>query len=248
MKVVDVVCCHCGKMFQRKLGEVRRKERDGTKNYCSNKCQAHLKRIVQKKICAFCGKEVEVGALVLRTNKTGNFFCDRTCASRFNGKIRAVEVLCENCGGEIPLNRKWRNKYCSSKCCADSKYKDRIRKWLAGEITGNDGLSGEQTTDWVRRYCFERAGGKCEALLEDGTRCNWSRKNPITGRVPLSVHHKNGNYKETMPDNLILICPNCHSLTSNYGSLNRGKGRKNRLKKLRVFLRASPGPPSREGK
>ena len=31
-------------------------------------------------------------------------------------------------------------------------------------------------------------------------------------------------------DNFEVLCPNCHSLTSTYKSLNKGKGRKDRKK------------------
>ena len=42
----------------------------------------------------------------------------------------------------------------------------------------------------------------------------------------LQVNHIDGNYKNNREENLELLCPNCHSLTPNYRSLNRGKGRK----------------------
>jgi hypothetical protein len=35
-------------------------------------------------------------------------------------------------------------------------------------------------------------------------------------------------------ENLILLCPNCHSLTSTFGSLNIGNGRKYRRIKYRT--------------
>lgn len=37
-----------------------------------------------------------------------------------------------------------------------------------------------------------------------------------------------GNYKNNIESNLTLLCPNCHSLTENYGSLNIGNGRRSR--------------------
>jgi len=34
------------------------------------------------------------------------------------------------------------------------------------------------------------------------------------------MHHKDGNRSNNKEDNLELLCPNCHSLTDNFGILN----------------------------
>lgn len=49
-------------------------------------------------------------------------------------------------------------------------------------------------------------------------------KRPVTkGRV--SVFLEDGDPFNTIEHNLTLLCPNCHSLTPTYGSLNTGRGR-----------------------
>ena len=48
------------------------------------------------------------------------------------------------------------------------------------------------------------------------------KKNPITGKVPLTINHIDGNPRNNNPDNLEVLCPNCHALTPNYGALNKG--------------------------
>jgi len=47
----------------------------------------------------------------------------------------------------------------------------------------------------------------------------------------LQIHHIDGNYLNSSEENLILLCPSCHSLTETYGSKNKGHGRKNRHNK-----------------
>lgn len=40
--------------------------------------------------------------------------------------------------------------------------------------------------------------------------------------LPLELHHVNGDGRDNRLENLQLLCPNCHSLTENWGG--RGKG------------------------
>ena len=57
----------------------------------------------------------------------------------------------------------------------------------------------------------------------------WSKKNEYTGNIPLEIEHIDGNYLNNSENNLILLCPNCHSLTSTYKGANKN-GRKSRKK------------------
>ncbi len=70
----------------------------------------------------------------------------------------------------------------------------------------------------IRRYLFIRSNSQCEL-------CGWNQINIFTKRIPLEINHKDGNFMNNNEDNLELICPNCHSLTSSYRSLNFGNGR-----------------------
>lgn len=45
--------------------------------------------------------------------------------------------------------------------------------------------------------------------------CGWSRIAP-SGHLPLEVHHINGDRSDNRIENLIILCPNCHSLRPNY--------------------------------
>ena len=51
--------------------------------------------------------------------------------------------------------------------------------------------------------------------------CGWNKKRkPDDEFTPCELHHKDGDRSNHSLDNLILLCPNCHSLTDNYRSLN----------------------------
>lgn len=124
---------------------------------------------------------------------------------------------CENCGKPLSKN----GKYCNNKCQQEKQYKDYIDRWKNGL---EDGLSSEYgISRHIKRYLFDKFNSKCCI-------CGWGETNPYTGNIPLEVEHIDGNYKNNEEDNLILLCPNCHSLTSTYKGANIGNGRKSRSK------------------
>lgn len=74
----------------------------------------------------------------------------------------------------------------------------------------------------IKKYLLEKFNHRC-------AKCGWHEINEYTGRIPLEVHHLDGNWKNNNEDNLVILCPNCHSLTNNYKGRNRGRGRSTRL-------------------
>lgn len=113
-------------------------------------------------------------------------------------------------------------KYCSRECQTLFQRQEFIIKWKNGEESGWTKSSGMSTH--IRNYMLEKAGHKCQ-------QCGWSKTHPITLRVPLEVHHIDGDCRNCSEDNLEVLCPNCHSLTPNFGSLNKeGRGETNSRK------------------
>ena len=152
---------------------------------------------------------------------TGNpKFCTRSCSVAFNNKVkpkkkRTSERLdqCLNCGNKVKRSGR---VYCSSVCSSDHRSYSIYKNWLSGEEEGlsSIGTLKKGIKDWLRK---ER-GDSCE-------RCGWSVKNEFTGIVPIEASHIDGNYKNNRPDNIELLCPNCHSLTESYRGRNMGHGR-----------------------
>lgn len=139
-----------------------------------------------------------------------------------------ISFNCDFCGKEktkkkchFHLNK---GNFCSLSCCAKSKakkeYDDYISSWLK---TSSLPLKCNKLSHNIIKWLKKKKGNKCE-------QCNWDKVNPVTNNVPVAVHHIDGHSTNNRPDNLIILCPNCHSLTKNYGSLNRGNGRKSRRK------------------
>ena len=126
-------------------------------------------------------------------------------------------MFCLNCSSHISS----RNKYCSNKCQLEYQYKQYITRWKQGLETGMRG--DYQISMHIKTYLFSKYNNKC-------SRCNWGEKNPFTNNIPLEIEHIDGNYKNNSENNLTLLCPNCHSLTSTYKGANLSHGRKERQK------------------
>lgn len=134
------------------------------------------------------------------------------------GQYRIAKKTCLNCG--IEINGHY--KYCSHKCQQEYQYKLYIQRWKDGL---EDGISGKyDISDRIKRYLFEKFEYKCQ-------KCGWNEQNPYTNKVPLQVHHVDGNCLNNKEDNLELLCPNCHSLTDTFGNLNKNSKRVYRRQK-----------------
>lgn len=103
------------------------------------------------------------------------------------------------------------------KLTPEETYNSFIKSWLAGENNGC--LVNGNISRYVRRYMFELAGYKC-------SKCGWAERHPITGNIPLQIHHIDGNCTNNKIKNLQVLCPNCHTLTENFGALNKNSYRK----------------------
>lgn len=125
---------------------------------------------------------------------------------------------CKNCGKELSGSKR-HNVYCDNKCQSAFQEKEYVEKWKRHEING---LTGEyQISRYVKNYLIKKANFCCE-------QCGWGEVNIYTGKVPLEIHHIDGDYNNTYEENLQVLCPNCHSLTPNFKS--RGQGREDRKK------------------
>lgn len=49
--------------------------------------------------------------------------------------------------------------------------------------------------------------------------CSWA-KQTTDGRIPLELHHKNGDSRDNRLQNLQILCPNCHSLQPTHRGRN----------------------------
>ena len=140
-------------------------------------------------------------------------FCNSSCAASYNNhkRLTASTNTCPCCSKIIGKN----SKYCSVRCQKDFESAETVRKWLAGEKTG---LTA------VRRHIKQQQDGKCaECGISD-----WNGKD-----ITLELEHKDGNSENNSPENLCLLCPNCHSQTPTYKAKNKGNGRHSRRERYK---------------
>lgn len=190
--------------------------------FCSLSCGSkHQMKNVSSwsgtKICKHCKRGFAVTSRDRRKK-----FCSRSCSASFNNSVSHVKhgkyakgKICV-CGQVIP---RYNRKYCSIECRTTSQREKRIADWLSGElvITSEYGVSGI-----IREYLMQQAGYRC-TNAECSVPGGWFGTNPVTQRTCLTIDHIDGDATNNSPGNLRVLCPNCHSMTPNFGSLNTGK-------------------------
>jgi hypothetical protein len=165
--------------------------------------------------CAFC-------SAVFPYAKRRHKFCNHSCAASFNnlGTVRhSPEVErrthCLRCSEPILGSGVL---YCSRNC----SHEHRLERFAEKLLGGTEVLSSGSVPA-IRRCLIRLRGEQCES-------CGWNKRHSVTNRVPLEVHHVDGNFENNRVDNVQLLCPNCHSLTPTFRNLNKGKGRAYRKK------------------
>ena len=129
-----------------------------------------------------------------------------------------MKITCIICGKE---RKAWgagnANKYCSLTCFQVKNYNDNVEKWLKGE---DKGWSGKTATlkNFVRKYIHLHKGTACEE-------CGWDKKHPLDGRVLTEIDHIDGDAHNCKPENLRVLCPNCHSMTPTHRARNKSSKR-----------------------
>ena len=164
------------------------------------------------KLCLECKKDFECKISEKR------IFCSKSCSNSYNNKLRNKTVKnCLNCESVISK----RKKYCNNICQNEYQNKKTVEEWLSGNNSGHINDANNSLSRPIRNYIFDKYNNKC-------SKCGWCEINPISNKIPLQIDHIDGDSLNSKEDNLILLCPNCHSLTPTYGVLNIGNGRKMR--------------------
>ena len=126
-------------------------------------------------------------------------------------KGTAYKSICAFCGKEFVTSPSHIYKFCSQKCAGEYMKQKKIMDWKSGLISGT---SQYTTSKFIRNFLLKKYNNSCQI-------CGWNKMNKFTNKVPLQIHHIDGDSTNNKEENLLLLCPNCHSLTENFGSRNK---------------------------
>ena len=169
-------------------------------------------------VCLNCG--------ATQQQPSGRKFCSQSCAAKFNNRARGRSCA-TGCGRPL-RSQNAENRFCSRRCAQEQAYKTYVDRWLRGLESGVT-RNGDSVSTYIRRYIAERDGKACR-------RCGWCEVHPVTGNVPVHLEHIDGDCTNNRPENLCWLCPNCHSLTPTFGSLNIGRSKRSK----RLVVKRSP--------
>lgn len=165
------------------------------------------------KICQQCQQAIPYES---RRNR----FCCRSCAMSYNNRgVRRHGLprakFCIQCGAD--MSGHCGKRYCSRICCRAYLRAKKDREILADPNAANPRA--------LRKLLIKFRGHRCES-------CNLTHW--LDQPIPLEQDHINGDSSDNSPENLRLICPNCHALTPTYKGRNpRGSGRAKRRERYR---------------
>jgi predicted nucleic acid-binding Zn ribbon protein len=146
--------------------------------------------------CLYCDVEIPEGRKFCSISHSSIF---TNTGRRRHGKEPSN---CLKCGNKTKSHK---SKFCSAKC--QHTYGREQKLTLPTEKMGKRVL---------REYLVTKFNGKC-------CKCELSSWNDLP--ITLEMEHVDGNSENNKEQNLILLCPNCHSQTETWKGRNKGKGR-----------------------
>jgi len=194
-------CLHCTKTFSTPQPNTR---------YCDQNCRKDALRIRNTRTlnCRNCDKNftfVFTGDL--------RIFCGHSCSAIFNNPHRphrGLQNTCARCKKDITRQA----TYCNQ-CPGVLRTEDKISNWIDDTWRGGTDI---KLSPVIRSYLIKQANYTC-------TMCDFNTPHPIDGASVLEIDHIDGDGRNHRPENLTVLCPNHHTLTSTYRGRNRGKGR-----------------------
>lgn len=109
----------------------------------------------------------------------------------------------------------------------DTSHFDGIKSNIGNRLNTNK----EKTFDEYVKNSYVRSSTLLGKLIKENLKewkCECCKNTEwMGGKIPLELHHKDGNHFNNDLSNLTLLCPNCHAKTENY----RGKKTKKKTTK-----------------
>jgi hypothetical protein len=117
---------------------------------------------------------------------------------------------CKNCDKTYQHGYSSTGTYCSITCAKQGQLKNKRQLFLEGKI---------KNRMYLKNHLVDIHGWSCMACKNT----EWMGQ-----PVPLELDHIDGNAGDNYPNNLRLLCPNCHAQTPTHKAKNKGNGRGSR--------------------
>ena len=204
---IKVRCCACKKSFWKE----KRWTKKSDKAFCSKDCFNLYRQNKIEVTCFFCKKKILKVPAHVKVNKSGLFFCNNNCRKQACHKklFQGTKILqCCKCNEDVEVDSRASKIKCE-KCRHPEGKKKRTDYYKV--ITGE-----ETTTSYTCLRAFLIKEGIKENKCEECGITEWRGK-PLC----IQLHHKDGNRKNNLLENLKMACPNCHTQTGTWGVRNR---------------------------
>jgi hypothetical protein len=144
--------------------------------------------------CSQCHKK-------FKQKNTRQKFCSQSCAAVYNNTNNRPkkDYYCLECKSLLQNNR----KFCNNNCWTLFRNKEKTELITSGLVSRRPVL---------KDYLTEHRGYKCECCGLS----SWNNK-----IITLQLDHIDGNSDNNFPDNLRLLCPNCHFQTETYSKSDK---------------------------
>lgn len=163
---------------------------------------------INPKHCKFCDA-------IIPYKSRRNDFCNQSCSASYNNRgVRRhgqSRGKCEICGKTLTTHY--------NKCCNETKCKTM---YTVNHFPSLSHLPYSKKAVLKRYYILIR-GHKCE---------NCGLISWLEQPIPLILHHINGDAYNWCPENVQLLCGNCHPFTPNFCGKNKGKSTRKRVYSL----------------
>lgn len=156
--------------------------RQSTFKCCSRKCARAYQ--AEKNACVKACVVCNAGFRVTSTRSESAKYCSNLCKGRAMKGRGSVRHECTHCHAEFWDSPSKNRKYCSRAC-----------------------VNKASKTIWRPTFTAARDNIKRNSRLTRCERCGYDEYPEILG-----VHHKDRNRENNTPDNLEVLCPNCHSV------------------------------------
>lgn len=169
-------------------------------------------------ICKGCNKECYIPKYRIKTFK----YCSKACKNKF-GCTEQIEAFCEVCNSPFThiSSRCNKAKYCSAKCYQKSRIGRGLTEYkcLHCEKPFLDSLSRgrkycskscvnkQSKSEWKAKFTTVRRNMITRGHIQKCEKCSYDKFPKILG-----VHHIDGNRENNSLENLMVLCPNCHSI------------------------------------